>query len=437
MGTFQRSSALRVAPASPHTPDLASIDSSLEPIDDAAPFEGVEGAAGREFRIFDRSLAAFLLLVGSPLFLAVGFVVLVADGRPIFYRGTRLGRGRARFDIWKFRTLRRGAQAQVGGRVLSAKDRLEIPFGKALRSCRLDELPQLINIVRGEMNFWGPRPERPEVYLEQCVQLDGYDRRFRVSPGLIGVSQLFTPHKTPKRLRVRLDNGTLSEPPSTLRQIRIIGYTMLCTLRTLLSSTVAWLKEDLVSHRLLGRDRRRRALKRVTPPGAVFDPIPTAIAGALASDSTSAPGDQFELSPSHEVFKADEASIAQGRESFEVVDLNESHCRVRYFGTSPLPSTGRAHLRLRVRRNGRLRVQSARCNVALEATRPGSRADEFVFAYDPDGCYSEYVLHQYFLKNSLATPARFVGKRRSLRRSASRVSGPIEASSRPLEERSR
>ena len=184
-------------------------------------------------RVGAQSLIALLLLVVTlPLWAVVGALVWISDGRPIFYRGTRLGRERRPFTIWKFRTLRCGAQQVIGSRLLADRHGLTIRGGRVLRACRLDELPQLLNIVRGEMNFWGPRPERPEVYEAKCREIPGYEQRFRVAPGLVGLSQLFTPHNTPKALRVRLDNAMLRRAPSLARQVRIVAYTAMCALAT-------------------------------------------------------------------------------------------------------------------------------------------------------------------------------------------------------------
>ncbi|MDA0655343.1 MAG: sugar transferase, partial [Proteobacteria bacterium] len=95
---------------------------------------------------------------------------------------------------------------KVGGGLLSSSDRLETRTGKLLRETRLDELPQLINVVLGDMSLVGPRPERRAVYESQCKHIPGYDNRFAVKPGIIGYSQLFTPHSAPKRARSLLDN---------------------------------------------------------------------------------------------------------------------------------------------------------------------------------------------------------------------------------------
>jgi lipopolysaccharide/colanic/teichoic acid biosynthesis glycosyltransferase len=331
--------------------------------------------------VLERILAGILLMVAAPLLLAVGLIVWIADGRPVFYRGSRLGRNRKKFTIYKFRTLRRGAQKVVGGRLVSDSDGLTIPFGRALRACRFDELPQLLNIVRGEMRFWGPRPERPEVYRAQCSQLEGYDHRFRVAPGLVGISQLFTPHQTPKRFRVKLDNRALETPPGVARQTRIITYTAFCALRTVSASSWMWLREDVVGGKLLRRHKGCRTMKRVRPRNATFRLDPTPGIGA-----------------------------SSGLESVaDIVDLNELYLRVRSVRNLSMASTCDVRLRVPIRRNGRVRHRSARCIVSLKDARLGPNSCDYVFRYEPRDSYSEYVVHQYFLGNSLATPARFVG----------------------------
>ncbi|MGH7151895.1 MAG: sugar transferase, partial [Planctomycetota bacterium] len=97
----------------------------------------------------ERTLAAFLLLLCVPVLALVMLAVLVSDGRPVLYRSRRLGRWKRPFDMFKIRTLRRGAHLLTGARLLKKTDGLAIRGGHFLRDTRLDELPQLWNIVRG------------------------------------------------------------------------------------------------------------------------------------------------------------------------------------------------------------------------------------------------------------------------------------------------
>ena len=156
--------------------------------------------------LFNVPAAAMLLIVTLPFFIIMPLIILILDGRPIFYRGERLGRDKKPFIMYKFRTLKTDAERRVGGQVLSSSDRLETRTGKLLRETRLDELPQLINVVRGDMALVGPRPERRAVYESQCKDIPGYDNRFVVKPDIIGYSQLSTPHSAPKRARALLGN---------------------------------------------------------------------------------------------------------------------------------------------------------------------------------------------------------------------------------------
>ena len=331
-------------------------------------------------RPFEKLVAGFLLLLGLPVMGVVSLLVLISDGRPILYRGARLGAHRREFEILKFRTLRRNAQQVVGGRLLTDSDNLAIPGGKLLRACRLDELPQLFNILRGDMSFWGPRPERPEVYEAQCRAVDGYDRRFSVRPGLVGLSQLFTPHKTSKRFRTRLDNEMLETPPSLGRQVRLIAFTVICTARTFLGSFGMSISQSLRCSRLFGRSGQRRRLKRVRLR--------------------------------HATLELDERQPgAQSSAVARLIDIDERYMRVRSEQPLPTDQTADVQIEIPIRRNGRIRSQRARCILSLHDRRGSEDSLEYVFRYEPRDGSSEYIVHQYFLRNSLATPARFLRKR--------------------------
>jgi lipopolysaccharide/colanic/teichoic acid biosynthesis glycosyltransferase len=160
--------------------------------------------------LLDRSLnlvgASLLLILTSPLFAILPLLIKTDDPRsPVLYRGERLGRHKKAFTILKFRTLKPEATKVLAGDLVSQAHNAETKIGSFLRDTRLDELPQLINVLRGEMNLVGPRPERREVYENACKSIRGYERRFTVRPGMIGYSQVFTPHRTYKRFRSLVD----------------------------------------------------------------------------------------------------------------------------------------------------------------------------------------------------------------------------------------
>jgi exopolysaccharide biosynthesis polyprenyl glycosylphosphotransferase len=142
-------------------------------------------------RAFDLTLAVPALLLLSPLLIAIGIIVKLDSPGPALYRQRRVGRHGAKFDIIKFRTMRPDAEAMSGPVwARGADEDRTTRFGSILRRLSFDELPQLINVVRGEMSIVGPRPERP-FYVEQFRKLlPRYDERHLVRPGITGWSHI-------------------------------------------------------------------------------------------------------------------------------------------------------------------------------------------------------------------------------------------------------
>ena len=216
--------------------------------------------------VFNIGLATILLILGMPLLLGVGLLVFLTIGRPIFYRGERMGLQKKPFIMYKFRTLPLGAQQKIGSRVVTEKDRMTTPLTRFLRDTRLDELPQLFNIFLGHMDFIGPRPLRPEQYEAECRNIPNYDVRFSVKPGLIGYSQLFTPHSTPKKIRARFDGRLVARPRKVSWVMCLVLYTMaVVAVKTVTKGVpLAWrkIKARFYDYRDL-RALERISLKRV------------------------------------------------------------------------------------------------------------------------------------------------------------------------------
>lgn len=141
-------------------------------------------------RALDMVLALALLVVVWPLMLLTAFAVLVETGRPIIYKQQRVGYKGKYFNILKFRSM--VTDAEKDGRAVwaSKNDSRITRVGNFIRNTRLDELPQILNVLKGEMSFIGPRPERPEFVNELNEQLPYYDVRHQVRPGLTGWAQL-------------------------------------------------------------------------------------------------------------------------------------------------------------------------------------------------------------------------------------------------------
>lgn len=147
-------------------------------------------------RIFDLAVSIVLLLLVWPLMLCTALAVWLESGcrGPVLYRQERVGFGGRTFSLAKFRSM--SVDAEKDGKAVWAQknDSRITRVGAVIRSTRLDELPQLLNVIRGEMSFVGPRPERPQFVTELAEQIPFYDARHRVKPGLMGWAQLCYPY---------------------------------------------------------------------------------------------------------------------------------------------------------------------------------------------------------------------------------------------------
>ncbi len=143
-------------------------------------------------RIFDTIVSFFGLIFFSPLILAIAILIKLDSAGPVFYRGARIGQFRKSFRVFKFRTMIPEAE-KLGGPSTAADDKRLIEFGKFLRKYKLDELPQLLNVLKGEMSFVGPRPEVPselETYEEEIKNII-----LSVKPGMTDLATLHNIHE--------------------------------------------------------------------------------------------------------------------------------------------------------------------------------------------------------------------------------------------------
>ena len=154
----------------------------------------------RVLRLLDVLLSTLFLLVTLPLALLLTLVLAATSGRPILYRGERVGRGGHIFTMLKFRTLKSDAEQRLGpylGEELVRRTRDEFtPVGKWLKATQLDELPQFLNVLRGDMSLVGPRPIRPVFFEELARELPAYWQRLTVRPGLTGLAQVRRGYET-------------------------------------------------------------------------------------------------------------------------------------------------------------------------------------------------------------------------------------------------
>jgi lipopolysaccharide/colanic/teichoic acid biosynthesis glycosyltransferase len=153
-----------------------------------------------ELRTLDIVLALLFAIVVVPIALVIALIVLVTSGRPVLYRGERVGRRGRFFHMLKFRTMKTGAEERIGQflgpELMHANDAELTAIGRWLKASQLDEIPQLWNVLRGDMSFVGPRPIRPRFFTELAQDLPAYWQRLVVRPGLTGFAQVRRGYET-------------------------------------------------------------------------------------------------------------------------------------------------------------------------------------------------------------------------------------------------
>lgn len=321
--------------------------------------------------VSERLTAAFLLLLVSPLLAILTLMVALMIGRPAFYRGKRLGKGKRPFYLIKFRTLPLSIQQRLGAMLFSEQEEPLPILARFLRDSRLDELPQLLNIVRGEMRFFGPRPERPEVYEAAGKGNPDYEVRFLVAPGLFGVSQLVTPHSTPKKLRARLDRRFLAG--GVRFGIFFVAITAWALMRRLVAAFVRYFWDTTIRLRLLRGEKEKRTQSRIRPVSGTIEFVDPLTNEALGTGT--------------------------------IIDMNRDFLRARFDAPLPwsfvIPHRGRIALLTDRGKTKRLKTARARVEIERALWRDESGPFEYVIAYQPETTYHRYLIDQYFLGQAI------------------------------------
>ena len=175
-------------------------------------------------RLFDVVVSGCALILLSPVMLLVAWAVR-RDGGPAFYRQCRLTKDGRRFDVLKFRSMRVDAEKDGKARLASANDDRITPVGHFIRKVRIDELPQLINILKGDMSIVGPRPERPEIAAEYEKELPEFSLRLQAKAGLTGYAQVYGKYNTTPYDKLQMDLIYIANP-SFWEDLRIIFATI-------------------------------------------------------------------------------------------------------------------------------------------------------------------------------------------------------------------
>lgn len=156
-------------------------------------------------RSIDLIFSLILFIIASPFMLFTALAVKLYDGGPILYKQIRCTTGGREFRILKFRSMRVDAEKDGVARLASKGDSRITPVGKFIRKVRLDELPQLINIIKGDMSFIGPRPERPEIIALYQEVMPEFTYRMKVKAGLAGYAQVYGKYNTTPYDKLKLD----------------------------------------------------------------------------------------------------------------------------------------------------------------------------------------------------------------------------------------
>lgn len=317
------------------------------------------------YRLWNLAMVSVLILLSLPLIALIALALVVTQGpRNVFYRGLRIGQHGKPFHIIKFKTLRDEVAQLTRDRVLPPGSRMETRLGKPLRETRLDELPQLFNVLFGDMNMLGPRPVRPSI-AEQCRKtVPNYDVRFEVKPGLVGYTQALMPHSTDKAIRARVNAVLCRRKVHLMQEVLFIALTALSVLRW--TGRVAWRAVAAFFWPSFAGGRLCRGVARINAPGLA----------------------EHDLRLVH---IDNEVLHVETTRSLPVGIGTHTHnlvlCRRRLFGTED---------------------KAARCTavvLASEEVRPGRRRSDRLYRYTmrycPTSMFQKYLIERYVIGSVL------------------------------------
>ena len=173
-------------------------------------------------RLIDIVVSASAIILLSPIMLIVAIAIKVYDGGPVIYSQVRLTKDAKLFNIYKFRSMRTDAEKDGVARLSTGdNDNRITPIGRIIRKCRLDELPQLFNILVGDISLVGPRPERPEIAAQYCEEMPEFALRLQAKAGLTGYAQIYGQYNTAPCDKLQMDLMYIAHP-SIIEDLKII-----------------------------------------------------------------------------------------------------------------------------------------------------------------------------------------------------------------------
>ena len=177
-------------------------------------------------RVIDIVVSLIAAIILSPVFLITAIAIKVTDHGPVFYKQVRLTKDGKEFKILKFRSMRVDAEKDGVARLSTGENDSRItPVGKIIRACRVDELPQLFNILKGDLSIVGPRPERPEIASQYCEEMPEFALRLQAKAGLTGYAQVYGKYNTTPYDKLTMDLMYIAHP-SIVEDLKIMLATV-------------------------------------------------------------------------------------------------------------------------------------------------------------------------------------------------------------------
>jgi lipopolysaccharide/colanic/teichoic acid biosynthesis glycosyltransferase len=175
---------------------------------------------------FSKLLCLVLIVLFAPVMLLVALIIQITSPGKVFFKQTRVGKNGELFEIYKFRSMVENAEDETGHTLSWTGDPRITRFGAFLRKSHLDELPQLFNVLKGEMEFIGPRPERPEFTQQYDKTIDSYPTRHTVKPGITGLAQISLVYDADAEHKLKFDLLYIKNKNSMILKFLISVYTI-------------------------------------------------------------------------------------------------------------------------------------------------------------------------------------------------------------------